>query len=208
MFCIERKGRGVRLVCLGDSITYGYGISKDRSWFALLDKVLCCELINHGVNGATVFDMIYFFQEEVIYEAATDLLLMGGINDLLMGRTSKTVGDRIEDIVKLCVEHKIAPKLATLIEPTEGIVREWDFEEVKVRQIIQKTREVNDRILELCRSYNLDCIDVGAIFREARDRDALLMDGLHPNEEGHRRMFEYIRAFYTEYLREEGKMDE
>lgn len=198
----------MRLVCLGDSITYGYGVSRDGSWFALLHKALGCELINHGANGATVFDMIYFFQEEVIYEGATDLLLMGGINDLLMGRTSKTVGDRIEDIVKLCEEHGIVPKLATLIEPTEGIAREWDFEEAKVRQFVQKTEEVNDRIFELCRSYGLDCIDVGSIFREIEDRDSLLMDGLHPNEEGHRKMFEYIKNFYAKYLREEGKKDE
>lgn len=187
----------LRLVCLGDSITFGYGVEKECSWVELLRKELSCDIINHGVNGATVFDMIYFFQEDVVYEGATDLIVMGGINDLLMGRTAITVADRIEDIVLMCLERKIGIKVATMIEPIEEAVNTGWIDGERLQTLQEECRFGNRRIEEKCSFHKVECIDFANLFKEKGKDEVLFSDGIHPNERGHELMFETLKRVYT-----------
>ena len=43
----------MKIVCLGDSITYGFPFGPRVSWVAMLDQVLDAEIINQGINGNT-----------------------------------------------------------------------------------------------------------------------------------------------------------
>lgn len=186
----------MRLVCLGDSITFGYGVEKKDSWVELLKEELSCDIINHGVNGATVFDMIYFFQENVVYEGATHLIVMGGINDLLMGRTAVTVADRIEDIILMCLDRSIDIKVATMIDPIEDAVKTGWVERDRLQKLIRECEEGNRRLREKCMTHRIECVDFSMLFSNQEEREGCFLDGIHPNERGHRLMFEYLRALY------------
>lgn len=40
-------------IFIGDSLTFGYGVSKNETWVYKLQKSLNCNLINRGINGNT-----------------------------------------------------------------------------------------------------------------------------------------------------------
>ena len=46
---IQEKKSGVRILCLGDSVTFGWGVEQEESYPALLAKSLNAEVINAGV---------------------------------------------------------------------------------------------------------------------------------------------------------------
>jgi lysophospholipase L1-like esterase len=54
---------------------------------------------------------------------------------------------------------------------------------------IKKYSEIMD---EVCREENIPFLDVGTLSNSEFD------DGLHPNSEGHRKIFEKVRNFMTE----------
>ena len=42
-----------KIVCLGDSLTYGYGVSRSKVWTKLAEDKLHIEIINEGICGDT-----------------------------------------------------------------------------------------------------------------------------------------------------------
>ncbi|MDD3365087.1 MAG: GDSL-type esterase/lipase family protein, partial [Syntrophomonas sp.] len=48
----------IKVVCLGDSITWGFPHGTEYSWVRMLDDALSGEVINQGINGNTTSDML------------------------------------------------------------------------------------------------------------------------------------------------------
>ena len=44
------------LICLGDSLTYGFGIPRHRVWPSLLAKTTGMKVLNWGINGDLKMD--------------------------------------------------------------------------------------------------------------------------------------------------------
>ena len=45
------------ILCLGDSLTYGYGVPREESWCALASRLTGHRFLNHGVNGASLSEL-------------------------------------------------------------------------------------------------------------------------------------------------------
>jgi lysophospholipase L1-like esterase len=71
------------IVCLGDSITYGFPYGPATSWAARLSENIEARVINKGINGNTTSDMLARFERDVLKYKPTHLILMGGINDVV-----------------------------------------------------------------------------------------------------------------------------
>ena len=56
----------VDLVCLGDSIVYGYGVSGRYAWPYLASQALGIHILNKGENGDTADGMNVRFMEDVV----------------------------------------------------------------------------------------------------------------------------------------------
>lgn len=52
-----------KIVCIGDSITFGYEIKEAQKRTALLSEALGLEIVNCGVNGDTTADMLSRFDK-------------------------------------------------------------------------------------------------------------------------------------------------
>ena len=48
----------MRLLCLGDSLTYGYDVSHEKGWVSLAAAALRWEADNHGMCGDTTWGML------------------------------------------------------------------------------------------------------------------------------------------------------
>ena len=56
----------MKMVCIGDSLTYGLGIPVNENWAALLGRELGFEVVNKGVNGDTSGGMLARLERDVL----------------------------------------------------------------------------------------------------------------------------------------------
>ena len=73
------------IACLGDSLTYGYGIPRPKVWTTLLARRTGIDVRNCGINGDTTGGMLARFHPQVVQAGADAVLIMGGFNDLALG---------------------------------------------------------------------------------------------------------------------------
>ena len=74
-----------RILCLGDSLTYGFGLPRGLVWTALCAAQTGAELLGWGVNGNTTGGMLAVLPDLLVREHPDAVLLMGGTNDIAYG---------------------------------------------------------------------------------------------------------------------------
>lgn len=80
----------MKLICIGDSLTFGYGVHLSQRWTQLCAQETGWELVNEGINGDTTGGMLARMQGGVLAELREGglgadrpyVLLMGGSNDV------------------------------------------------------------------------------------------------------------------------------
>ena len=94
----------MEIICIGDSLTYGYGVRRTQRWTELATERSGWKLINHGVCGDTTGGMLVRMREILrdLHSGKDErcFLLMGGYNDLV---PQIFVGDKFtkEDLIRL-----------------------------------------------------------------------------------------------------------
>ncbi|BAF60393.1 predicted phosphatase [Pelotomaculum thermopropionicum SI] len=95
------------VVCLGDSITYGYPYGPDTSWVRACSEKLDMKLINKGVNGDTTRQMKRRFERDVISFEPAYVIIMGGTNDVWVGTWQEKIRENVEEMVTRAFEEGI-----------------------------------------------------------------------------------------------------
>jgi hypothetical protein len=86
----ERKNDIERILVLGDSFAWGYGVEESERFSQLLEKSLDVEVINAGVSGySTDQELLWYRNEGIKYETDLVILVLAG-ND---------VGDNDQELV-------------------------------------------------------------------------------------------------------------
>ena len=67
----------MKIVCLGDSLTYGYGVPRKDGWVSLAAQATGHTLVNRGVSGDTTGGMLARFARDVLAQRPRRVLLMG-----------------------------------------------------------------------------------------------------------------------------------
>lgn len=99
----------MKIVCIGDSITYGYNVDYNQSWIHPARQKTGYEIINCGINGDTSGGMLARFYDDVITEKPDYVHIMGGVNDIICINNA--------DIVK--------PNIMAMISQTDCIRMNW-----------------------------------------------------------------------------------
>jgi len=183
----------MKLVCIGDSLTSGFGVFKDERWTDIIVKNYNLNILNKGINGDTTAGMLSRFFEDVISMKPSHVIIMGGCNDLLSNRSVKNIEINIEEMIRDALENNIIPIIATEIPIIENMAkRKWsqdaDYSYVKESSLLYR-----EWILTFSNYNNILCLDFYKLFEEklktltARD---LYVDGLHPTALGHKFMAE------------------
>lgn len=79
---------GLRFVCVGDSVTFGYTVPENAHTYPavveriLRDKGWTCQVVNAGMPRYRVSHMVNLFEGRLPYLNARALVLLGGWNDL------------------------------------------------------------------------------------------------------------------------------
>ena len=99
------------LICLGDSLTHGYGIPRPRVWPSLLAGATGMRVYNWGINGDTTGGMLARFQAHGADRDVHVAILMGGFNDLALGAEPGVVKANMFALVQQCFSARIKPLL-------------------------------------------------------------------------------------------------
>jgi lysophospholipase L1-like esterase len=78
----------LHIACLGDSLTYGYGVRQEDTWGFLVGRELAPMVVlhNHGLNGDTTTGMLERLRSEILPSRPDAVLFMGGANDIRLYR--------------------------------------------------------------------------------------------------------------------------
>jgi lysophospholipase L1-like esterase len=77
----ERQGDSERILVLGDSFAWGYGVEESERFSQLLEKSLDVEVINAGVSGySTDQELLWYKSEGTKYETDLVILVLAGID--------------------------------------------------------------------------------------------------------------------------------
>lgn len=101
-----------RILVLGDSLSAGYGISREDSWVSLLqDKLksefLSYEVINASVSGATSSDGNRQFRKLLINNQPKILVLALGSNDGLRGQPVINMRNNLAEIIETAQDNDV-----------------------------------------------------------------------------------------------------
>ena len=168
----------MKIVALGDSITYGYPYLPEQSWFNMAAKKLNVAYINCGVNSDTTAGMLRSFEQAVAAENPSHVIIMGGTNDVYGAERPETIVANIEKLIRLVQQCDAAPILGIPIPCN-------DHHEEAILSLCR------DGLKQLAAKMTIPSIDFHAALVDSsgmRIKEEYHIDGLHPNEAGYQLM--------------------
>ena len=202
-----------RILVFGDSITYG-NWDREGGWVQRLRKFLdkrnltdpdfYCLIYNLGISGNDTENLLKRFEfetEQRLKEGEETIFIFAiGINDtqFLHSENSLKVGPKKfkENIQKLIeLARKISSKIIfiglTPVDESKTTPIPWNTDKSYKNEYIEEYDEI---IKSVCEKNKILFIDVFKMFKKLNYRN-LLEDGLHPNSEGHEKIFEVVKNF-------------
>jgi acyl-CoA thioesterase-1 len=183
----------VKLVCIGDSLTTGYGVFRNERWTEILKYKYGFDMVNKGVNGDTTAGMLDRFHDDVVLPRPTRVIIMGGCNDLMASRELKNVKENIRLMAEEAANNGITTMLATEppVIPTMA-KRKWSWD-ADYDYAVESGKLLREWLLSYCEEKGIICIDFYGLFEErlkSCSANELYIDGLHPRKLGHELMAE------------------
>ena len=169
-----RADAGMTVVCLGDSLTEGYGVAPEESYPSVVERRLNADgydvrIVNAGISGSTSASALSRLRWQL--RAKPDLLVLAlGANDGLRGVAPDATRQNLAETIQLALEHQVRVVLAGMtLPPNYGPDHVAAFEQI---------------FPALAKRYDLPLIPF--LLEGVAARPELnLADGIHPNAEGH-----------------------
>ena len=185
----------MKLICLGDSLTYGLGVRRDAVWTALLGRSTGWHVVNRGVSGDTTGGMLVRLRPDVISElatspAGTQVLVMGGSNDIFASGTDCCARGNLSAIIHQLFGIGVVPLVGIPLPVDPPVTPPAWRGAVDFRQAAETLEGYITWMHHYCQCFDVPVVDFGSQFRDesGAPRREWMLDGLHPNELGHRQM--------------------
>lgn len=187
----------MRVVCLGDSNTYGYDprsflggrYPAQARWVDILAELTGWEMINRGENGREIPTRSC----DSVLTGETDLLIvMLGSNDILQGLSADKTAQRMEHFLEGVA---VSRNQIVLIAPPHMKWGAW----IANQGVLNEAARLGDAYEDLAKK-------LGILFLNAGEWEiSLAFDGVHFDEEGHRTFARELHRFLTRDGRTEEK---
>jgi lysophospholipase L1-like esterase len=182
-----------RIVCFGDSVTFGWNMKYEYSYPSQLEKLLerdfsQIKVINSGIGGNTIIDANKRLDKDVANFRPDLVIINFGLNDGMISGSAPNVDindfeNYYNDLIKKLKFGDL--KIIILgINPVTEL-----FEEKESESYRKKQREVyeiyNEKIIEIAKNNNLEHINLWEEFNKKADPAGYIQtDGIHPNKKG------------------------
>ncbi len=202
------------VVAFGDSVTLGVRpglVTPEQTYAAQLEAMLTgVRVINAGVGGNDTTHLLARLDTDVLARRPNLVVLMVGLNDAAyvdpgpVARTSPRIspGAFRRNLVTLVDRIRSSGARVLLVTPNP-MTRAYAYAGYgyyathDINASLEKHREA---MLDVARELHCPLVDLYAGWRDRRDLDRLLVDGIHPGVEGHRRIAELLAPVIEEEL--------
>lgn len=188
-------------ICIfGDSIAWGAWDKEKGGWFNRL--AIYCQnsndeniVYNLGIPSETTIDLIKRIKNECESRKPNTIIISIGINDALylknVGKVQtdiETFRKNIKELIYICKSYTKNIMFVGLTKVNEDytVPIKWNDNEMYFNKNIEK---YNEKIRECCIENKVSFLDVLDILG-TKD---LNIDGIHPNDIGHKKIFEKIK---------------
>ena len=180
------------IVMIGNSIThYWSGEPSHKTWHAGVDSwndiFADRNVINCGYGWDRLGNMMWrMMHEELDGFSAKHIFVMAGTNDIY-SRTEEAIAEGMVGLVEYI----------RVKQPRARIHVVHIYPRRKAIDRVDKVNAAADRLLKESGLTNYDIVDVKSVLTKADGTldESLFRDGLHPNEEGYRRIAEVYRKY-------------
>lgn len=182
----------LNILCLGDSLTEGYGVAKTEAWPALVEaelrqKKFDITLHNAGISGSTTASaqsrLAWHLKSKVKFDW---MILALGANDGLRGQNTRNIKNNLVNAIEGARKGGIKKVILAGIKvpPNYGAKYASDFSKI----FPEIAKEMQAPLIP----FLLDGV--------AGKTDLNLPDGIHPNAKGHRIIAEKVAKFIESQL--------
>ena len=181
----------MHIYCLGDSLTYGYGVRRQETWVFLAGQELAPGIVlhNHGLNGDTTTGMMKRLHADILPSCPDAVLIMGGANDIAFDGGSAPARANMPTMIRSVAERGAIPLIGIPLPYFPSSREEWG----SLNDLMKNAAEYDnyaDWLRGFCASSGYKTVDFRACFEEQVKRDnttadSYFFDGLHFNAKGH-----------------------
>lgn len=184
----------MKIICFGDSLTFGYQVSREEKWHVIAEKKTGIEMVNRGVSGDTTDGMVNRIQKQVFNAKPDGVILMGGYNDIFFNHNWVRAAQNMITMV----DQSRANGLQVFIAIPPPIHLPVDFKEGGVMVDFEKSAGMIETYCQWLRDdtalSQISILDFRAA-SDWTDKD-LYLDGIHQSPAGHRQMADRVIAFF------------
>jgi lysophospholipase L1-like esterase len=203
----------IKILVFGDSIAYG-AWDKEGGWVQRLESFLYNKnplkssnhnshrvVYNLGISGNSTEEVLKRFENQtkkILEKKDKSIIIFAiGINDSQFCKNTnefktspKIFKINIKKLINLAMKFhsKVIFLGLTPVDETETV--SWKMNECYKNEYI---KNYNETIKYICKENNIYFIEV--FNKLIKNYKELLKDGLHPNSEGHKKIFEIVKYF-------------
>lgn len=174
----------IRLLCIGDSLTFGYEMETSKRWTNLLENELNIKVFNYGINGDTTTGMLARFMNALNIVKPTHTLILAGTNDLWFGLKDEFI---ISNIYTMTKQAAYANSIPIIGIPTPSYnLNELNFVGEDYSECIRSFQQI---LINHCLDKNFHYIN----FSKDMTQGCFMDDGIHFNENGHKIIMKLVQ---------------
>lgn len=176
----------MKIVCLGDSLTFGYGVYKHDCWVSRLASNSTFSVINKGINGDTSSSLLMRYDRDLLSMKPELLILLIGTNDFFYGIEPHRVFDNICFILNDTAQNRITP-IVLCPPPVNSHMAESKWSSYIDYTDVNRNIHILSQLLnKLCKENSFSYINLYETFQNHQTNfDQLYLDGVHPTSLGH-----------------------
>jgi len=167
-----------KILAFGDSLTYGYGVTRDKNYPSVLGDILHVNVVNEGVNGEFSDQGLDRLASVLARHKPDILVLCHGGNDILRKKDLTQTQNNLNAMVKMAKEKGVYVLLVGV--PTFGIL---NF-------------NVPSFYYDVAKENNIEIED--SSLKRIMEGENLKSDQVHPNAEGYALMAQSIAQILSE----------
>lgn len=195
----------MELICLGDSLTFGYGVRMPQRWTSLAAKESGWHIVNHGISGDTTGGMLVRLRTQILAAPEfsgfradrPEIMIMGGANDIFYSGSDIAARSNMGAMIQALLAVGISPIIGIPMNIEIKCFPEAWKPLVDTSAVCGILESYFEWLLTFCKAFGINkVIDFRPDFLKADGSvdTSLFADGLHPNAEGHRLMADHLTA--------------
>ena len=185
----------MKLICIGDSLTFGYGVRPSQRWTRLCEQESGWKIVNEGISGDTTGGMLVrlralLTEGHAVCAQRPWVFLMGGANDIFFSGTDTcaraNMGAMLNQLLSMGIQMMVGiptPISAKNAPPAWATVVDFNSAERHLMKYCEWLQRFSECFGIPYIDFRTDFLMLDGVVREE-----LLLDGLHPTPEGHQLM--------------------